>query len=83
MSCSRAVLILAVVASGCVSLPRKKAGRAVCQTSMSDMGPIECDTPVLSGCGVSLFNCLDGATYLCMDEVVCDSEKSEVDVSWE
>ena len=58
---------------GCASV----GGRMTCETTLSDMGFVECDSPVVSACGVTLLNCEDGASYFCVNDVVCENKGSK------
>lgn len=62
-----AVIFLAL--SGCVT------ARSSCQTDASDMGFVECDSPIVSACGVTLLNCEDGVSYYCVPEAICENKK--------
>lgn len=70
MSFKVAAVAVGLLSIGCTSV----RGRMSCETNLSDMGFVECEAPRVSACGVTLLNCEDGASYFCVNEVVCENK---------
>lgn len=66
-------VVFGLLTVGCVSVK----DRMSCENTLSDMGFVECDSPKVSACGVTLLNCEDGASYFCVNEVVCENKGSK------